>query len=111
MRSRRRCGERTGSSRGDDADPAYDVQISCDDTTPADSLRTLGELVAEHGIRVLVSDLDGVLRLFDPSQWDELDAMTGTPAGTSFRAILGHPCLDEVVRGRGTHARWRELAA
>jgi putative hydrolase of the HAD superfamily len=76
-----------------------------------ESLITLRELVAAQGIRVVVSDLDGVLRVFDPALWDELDAMTGTSAGTSFTAILGHPYLDEVVRGRGTHARWRELAA
>lgn len=85
--------------------------MSSDGTTHTDSLLALGELVAEHGIRVVVSDLDGVLRVFDASLWDELDAMTGTSEGTSFRAILGHPYLDEVVRGRGTHSRWREFAA
>lgn len=85
--------------------------MSSGGTTRTDSLLALGELVAEHGIRVVVSDLDGVLRVFDASLWDELDAMTGTPDGTSFRAVLGHPYLDDVVRGRGTHARWRELAA
>ena len=82
-----------------------------DVTSPADSLLALRQIVAEHGIRVVVSDLDGVLRVFDASLWEELDAMTGTAEGASFRAILGHPYLDEVVRGRGTHARWRELAA
>ena len=97
---------------GPDAAPcAYDDRMSSDDMTYTDSLLALGELVAEHGIRVVVSDLDGVLRVFDASLWDELDAMTGTPDGTSFRAVLGHPYLDDVVRGRGTHARWRELAA
>ena len=85
--------------------------MASDGTVPADPLLTLRELVAVHGIRVVVSDLDGVLRVFDPALWDELDAMTGTAAGTSMSAILGHPYLDEVVRGRGTHARWRELAA
>src|SRR5690606_11424265 len=92
---------------GPDAAPrAYDERMSSDDTTYTDPLLALGELVAEHGIRVVVSDLDGVLRVFDASLWDELDAMTGTPDGTSFRAVLGHPYLDDVVRGRGTHARW-----
>jgi putative hydrolase of the HAD superfamily len=85
--------------------------MSSDGAPPSDSLLTLRELVIARGIRVVVSDLDGVLRIFDPALWDELDAMTGTAAGTSFTAILGHPYLDEVVRGRGTHARWRELAA
>lgn len=85
--------------------------MSSDAATPADPLLALRELVDAHGVRVVVSDLDGVLRVFDPSLWDELDATTGVPAGSSFRAILGNPYLDEVVRGRGTHARWRELAA
>lgn len=77
---------------GRDAAPrAYDERMSSDGTTRTDSLLALGELVAEHGIRVVVSDLDGVLRVFDASLWDELDAMTGTTEGTSFRAILGHP--------------------
>src|SRR5699024_11676116 len=26
-------------------------------------------------------------------------------------AVLGHPFLDEVVRGRGTHQQWRERSA
>lgn len=81
---------------GPDAAPrAYDDRMSSDGTTHTDSLLALGELVAEHGIRVVVSDLDGVLRVFDASLWDELDAMTGTPDGTSFRAILGHPHLED----------------
>ena len=75
--------------------------MASDGTVPADPLLTLRELVAVHGIRVVVSDLDGVLRVFDPALWDELDAMTGTAAGTSMSAILGHPYLDEVVREIG----------
>ncbi len=85
--------------------------MSPDVTAPDDSLLALRALVADRGVRVVVCDLDGVLRRFDPSLWDELDAMTGAAAGTSFAAVLGHPYLREVVRGRGTHARWRELAA
>lgn len=85
--------------------------MSTDGATHPDPLITLRELVAVHGIQAVVSDLDGVLRVFDPALWDELDTMTGTSAGTSFAAILGHAYLDEVVRGRGTHVRWRELAA
>ncbi|MEE1617246.1 HAD family hydrolase [Brachybacterium sp. J153] len=77
---------------------------------PHDSLDVLRELVNTARIRVVVSDLDGVLRVFDPTLWAELDALTGTAGGSSYSAVLGHPYLDEVVRGRGTHARWRELA-
>lgn len=74
------------------------------------SLRTVHHLLASGSVRVLVSDLDGVLRVFDQGLWDELDAELGVDTGSSFRAILGRPYLDEVTRGRGTHARWRELA-
>lgn len=74
------------------------------------SLRTVHHLLDSGSARVLVSDLDGVLRVFDQGLWDELDAELGVGRGSSFRATLGHPYLEEVTRGRGTHARWRELA-
>jgi len=75
------------------------------------SLHQLLDLVAHQGVRVVVTDLDGVLRVFDQSLWAELDELTGTAAGTSFGAVLEHPYLEDVTRGRGTHARWRALAA
>ncbi|HEX7351937.1 HAD family hydrolase [Brachybacterium sp.] len=75
------------------------------------SLQQLHDLVAHQGVRVVVTDLDGVLRVFDPSLWAELDELTGTAAGTAFGAVLQHPYLEDVTRGRGTHARWRALAA
>lgn len=74
------------------------------------SLRTVRHLLESGTARVLVSDLDGVLRVFDQGLWAELDAELGVDPGSSFRAILGHPYLEEVTRGRATHARWRELA-
>lgn len=74
------------------------------------SLRTVRHLLDSGTPRVLVSDLDGVLRVFDQGLWVELDAELGVDHGSSFRAMLGHPYLEEVTRGRGTHARWRELA-
>lgn len=83
--------------------PAYDGAM-------ADSLAALRALVRDHDIRAVVSDLDGVLRRFDPTLWARLDTATGTPEGTAFAAVLGHPFLDEVVRGRGTHRQWRERA-
>lgn len=75
------------------------------------SLQQLRDLVRDHDIRAVVSDLDGVLRVFDGALWAELDEITGTPAGTAYHAVLGHPFLDEVVRGRGTHRQWRERSA
>lgn len=75
------------------------------------SLARLRSVVRDHSLRAVVSDLDGVLRVFDPGLWAELDEIAGTAPGSSFAAVLGHPYLDEVVRGRGTHRRWRELAA
>ncbi|MFC7458127.1 HAD family hydrolase [Brachybacterium sp. GCM10030267] len=76
-----------------------------------DSLPPLRSLIASHDIRAVVSDLDGVLRRFDQSLWAELDQELGTEPGTVFTAILRHPYLDDVVRGRGTHAHWRERAS
>lgn len=78
--------------------------------TMTPSLQQVRALAERRGIRVVVSDLDGVLRVFDPSLWPELDRLTGTAAGTVFRAVLQNPYLEDVTRGRGTHARWRELA-
>lgn len=75
------------------------------------STETLRELVHEHDLRAVVSDLDGVLRRFDPALWTALDEITGTAPGTAFTAILRHPFLEEVVRGRGTHRQWRERSA
>lgn len=61
-------------------------------------------------IDAVVSDLDGVLRVFDHHLWTQLDTALGAEPGTAFAAILGHPFLEEVTRGRGTHAQWRERA-
>lgn len=79
-------------------------------TAMTPSLRQLRAVVEHQEIRVVVSDLDGVLRVFDQTLWEELDQLAGTTAGTVFGAVLQNPYLEEVTRGRGTHARWRELA-
>lgn len=60
---------------------------------------------------VLVSDLDGVLRRFDPALWPELATFVHLDAPDVYRAILGNPILAEVTRGRATHAQWRHDAA
>lgn len=79
-------------------------------TAPLPSLHQLRALVASHDVRAVVSDLDGVLRVFDPDLWDRLDHHADVAPGATFAAILGHPFLEEVTRGRGTHAQWRERA-
>lgn len=77
----------------------------------ASSLGIARHLLASGTVTVLVSDFDGVLRVFDQRLWEQIDAHLGTRPGTSFSAVLQHPYLSEVVRGRGTHAQWRRLAA
>lgn len=79
-------------------------------TAPLPFLHQLRALVASHDVRAVVSDLDGVLRIFDPGLWDRLDRRADVAPGAAFAAILGHPFLEEVTRGRGTHAQWRERA-
>ena len=74
------------------------------------SLARIEQLVEEGEVEVVVSDPDGVLRVFDPALWRDLDGELGARAGTSFGAILGHPLLEEVTRGRASHAQWREAA-
>ena len=76
----------------------------------AASLRTARTLLDRGEVDVMVSDLDGVLRVFDEQLWDRLDQELGTDPGTCFAAILGHPILADVIRGRVSHARWRALA-
>lgn len=77
----------------------------------SESLDQLSVLVETDEAHVVVSDLDGVLRRFDQELWEQLDEELGAAPGTSFAAILGHPFLEEVTRGRGTHAQWRRHAA
>jgi putative hydrolase of the HAD superfamily len=66
--------------------------------------------VIPRDVSIVVSDLDGVLRHFDPALWDVLDEAAGVEPGTVFQAILRDPFLDEVVRGRATHSQWRGSA-
>jgi putative hydrolase of the HAD superfamily len=48
--------------------------------------------------------------VFDQDLWPRLDARLGLAPGTCFAAVLGHPLLEEVTRGRADHARWRAAA-
>lgn len=59
---------------------------------------------------VVVSDLDGVPRVFDPALWTRLARRIGLPPQEIFRAVLGNPLPHEVTRGRATHAQWRSRA-
>src|SRR5699024_11491911 len=76
----------------------------------SDSVRAARTLVDRGEVDVVVSDLDGVLRVLDDGLWDRLDRELGADPGTSFAAILCHPVLADVIRGRAGHARWREIA-
>lgn len=76
----------------------------------ANSVRAARTLIDHGEVEVVVSDLDGVLRVFDDELWDRLDQDLGADPGASFAAILGHPLLVDVIRGRVSHAQWRELA-
>lgn len=75
-----------------------------------DALESLRALIDRRAIDVLVSDLDGVLRRFDPHLWAELDAQLGLGRGAARGAVLGSPFLREVTHGRATFAQWRERA-
>lgn len=79
----------------------------CGDS-PRPSLEAFRALVLDPTMQVVVSDLDGVLRRFDEHLWERLDAHLGRPTDTAYRAILRSPLLGEVVRGRATHAQWRQ---
>lgn len=74
------------------------------------ALRSFRELALSPAIEVVVSDLDGVLRLFDPTLWQDLDGRLGLESGGARRAVLGSVLLQEVIRGQATHAQWREHA-
>ncbi|MCG7308537.1 HAD family hydrolase [Brachybacterium sp. ACRRE] len=73
-----------------------------------DALADYRALLAEDGVWVAVSDLDGVLRVFDTTPWAALDEQLGLPQGSAFRAVLRDPLLEDVTRGRATHEAWRE---
>ena len=76
----------------------------------APSLEAANELIRDPTTRALVSDLDGVLRVFDQTLWTELDAGLGLDEGASLRAVLGNAILHDVVRGRASFEEWRETA-
>src|SRR5699024_1216588 len=76
----------------------------------SDSVRAARTLVDRGEVDVVVSDLDGVLRVFDDGLWDRLDRGLGADPGTSFAASLGRPVRAAGRRGRAGRAGWPELA-
>lgn len=76
----------------------------------ADDLAILSAALDDGRIGVLVSDLDGVLRRFDDRAWSRFDDLAGVGHGAVFRATLRNPLLQDVLRGRATHAQWRTSA-
>ena len=77
----------------------------------SDSVRAVRTLIDRGEVDVVVSDLDGVLRIFDDGLWDRLDRELGADPGTSFAAILAHPVRAALTRGRPAQARGRAPAA
>ena len=75
------------------------------------SLDIARKLIHDQSVKALVSDLDGVLRVFDEALWTDLDASLGLDTGVSLRAVLGNDFVHEVVRGRASFVRWRAVAA
>lgn len=57
---------------------------------------------------VLLLDLDGVVRHFDPSVADGLEAAHGLEEGSLRRAAFGHPRGRAVITGGMTRAAWTE---
>ncbi|WP_156759340.1 HAD family hydrolase [Microbacterium karelineae] len=76
----------------------------------ASSLGIVRDLIRTHSVVAIVSDLDGVLRVFDDALWVELDVSLGLVSGASLGAVLGNPLLRDVVRGRASFAEWRSAA-
>src|SRR5699024_7388456 len=89
------------------------------DGSMTDSLQQLRALVHEHELRAVVSDLDGVLRVFDPALWSELDAIAGSrtaPPSPPCSAILSSTRWCAAAArissgGNGPPQRWSRRAA
>lgn len=57
-------------------------------------------------IRVVLFDLDGVIRHFDPRHVDEIERRHGLLAGTLTHAAFHRPLLTDVTTGRITREGW-----
>ncbi len=57
-------------------------------------------------IRVVLFDLDGVIRHFDPSHLADIERRHGLAAGTIECIAFAKPLIEEVTTGRITRAEW-----
>lgn len=57
-------------------------------------------------IRVVLFDLDGVIRHFDPSHIMEIESRHRLPGGVLSQAAFGDPLLTAVTTGKITRAEW-----
>ncbi|VXB53106.1 HAD-IA family hydrolase [Plantibacter sp. T3] len=57
-------------------------------------------------IRVVLFDLDGVIRHFDPAQASDIEARYGLQPGVLAGIAFAAPLIDEVTTGRITRAEW-----
>lgn len=60
----------------------------------------------ERVIRVVLFDLDGVIRHFDPQHTDEIERRHGLPAGALSQTAFSQPLLSAVTTGRITREEW-----
>lgn len=57
-------------------------------------------------IQVVLFDLDGVIRHFDPEHTQEIETRHGLPASALSQTAFSQPLLTEVTTGRITRAEW-----
>lgn len=57
-------------------------------------------------IRVVLFDLDGVIRHFDPARVVDIETRHGLQPGTLAGTAFAAPLIDEVTTGRITRAEW-----
>lgn len=63
-------------------------------------------------IRVVLFDLDGVIRHFDPDHLADIERRHGLAAGTIAGIAFAKPLIEEVTTGRITRADWvRQVSA
>lgn len=57
-------------------------------------------------LELVLFDLDGVIRHFDPSVTASIERDHGLPPGAIERAAFADPLISEVVTGRSTRVEW-----
>jgi putative hydrolase of the HAD superfamily len=60
-----------------------------------------------RGVRALLIDLDGVVRLWDPAHFPAAEAGAGLPPGALRRAAFAPDLLHPAITGRVTDEAWR----